>query len=287
MAQADIARRTRLRSARLAAIAALVAALAPALYGQLHRHHTTSAPPDEQQADALRAHESTLPVLDATQMRSEDRTLLQQRELEVSRAAAFYGFDISDSGWSYQQVLCHSLPDHLILSFSNDSAERGASHFMAVVPANADKVQVVTEFSHGLLPFRAAWEKSAAYLAFNHMIETDRGEHPMSAQSHWLNLGMCFVALTGKVPHVGVPTSDVAASEALAKRSGTTPIIIVEPGKSAEVRFSDVSDERQTGNWSLQFDSKGRLSKATVDTVRPISVGTSTITPLPVPVSPE
>ncbi len=276
------------RRRRIAALAVLLVSFTAASHAQFHRHRNGLPPPGQDEQDAaLRAHERTLPVLDPAQMRPEDRALLQQREVDVSRAAAFYGFDISDSHWTYQQVLCHSLPDHLILSFGSDSAEHGASHFMAVVPANGDKVQVVTEFAHGLLPFRAAWEKSAAYQAFNHMAETDRGEHALSGESHWLNLGMCFVALTGQLPHVGQPAMDLAASEALAKRNGTMPTILIEPGKSAEVRFSDVSNERQTGNWSLRFDGKGRLVKAQLDAVKPGPVTTSPILPLPTPVQPD
>ncbi|MDQ1693689.1 MAG: hypothetical protein QOH85_1224 [Acidobacteriaceae bacterium] len=255
---------------------------------QLHHHRNGPLPPGEdEQMAALDAHLSTLPLLDAGQMKPGDRELLQQRELDLSRAAAFYGLDISDSHWTYQQILCRSLPDHLMLSFQNDSAEHGASHFVAVVPANGEKVQVVTDYTHGLLPFHAAWEKSAAYQAFNHMTETDRGEHELGPESHWLSLGMCFVALTGRVPNIALPQGSVPASEALAKRNGSTPIILIDPGKEAEVRFSDVSDARQTGNWSLRFDSKGRLTKAVVDRAGPIKTKSVPMSPIIPPIQPE
>lgn len=219
-------------------------------------------------------------------MSAAARSLLQQREVDVSSAAAFYGFDISDSRWLYQQIVCRALPDHLILSFENNSVQHGASHFVAVVPANGDKVQVVTDYAHGLLPFHAAWEKSAAYEAFNHMTATDRGEQAMGPQSHWLNLSMCFVALTGHLPKVAVPKDSVEASEALAKRNGSTPIIHINPGKYAEVDFSDLSQER-TGNWQLRFDSRGRLTKARVDTVGPLKTRVVPMSPVIPPIEPE
>lgn len=229
---------------------------------------------------------ATLPVLDAGEMNAADRTLLQQREIDVSSAAAFYGFDISDSRWVYQQIVCRTLPDHLMLSFENDSAEHGASHFVAVVPANGDKVQVVTDYAHGLLPFHAAWEKSSAYEAFNYMTTTDRGEHELGPQSHWLNLSMCFVALTGHIPRVAVPKDDVAASEELTKRNGSTPIILIDPGKDAEVDFSDVSQQR-TGNWKLRFDKRGRLTKAEVDHVKPVTTLFVPMSPIIPSIQPE
>lgn len=254
---------------------------------QWHRHRNGPPPPGEdEKIAALEAHTATLPLLDAGEMSAADRSLLQQREVDVSSAAAFYGFDISDSRWVYRQIVCRTLPDHLMLSFENDSAEHGASHFVAVVPANGDKVQVVTEYAHGLLPFHAAWEKSTAYEAFNAMTATDRGEHELGPQSHWLNLSMCFVALTGHVPRVAVPKEDVAASEELTKRNGSTPIILIDPGKDAEVDFSDVSQEN-TGNWKLRFDRRGRLTKAEVDRVKPLATRVVPMSPIIPTIQPE
>jgi hypothetical protein len=254
---------------------------------QFHRHRNGPAPAsEEEKTAALEAHTSMLPVLDAGQMNTADRALLQRREVDVSSAAAFYGFDISDSRWTYQQIVCRSLPDHMMLNFENDSVEHGASHFVAVVPKNGEKVQVVTDYAHGLLPFHAAWEKSAAYEAFNRMIVSDRGEHELGPSSHWLNLGMCFAALTGHLTSVALPRQSVEASEALAKRNGSTPIISINPGKDAEVRFSDVSAAR-TDNWRLRFDNRGRLTKAEMDAVDPVKTRMVPMSPIIPAIEPE
>jgi hypothetical protein len=268
---------------------ALIVCLTSALpvLAQFHAHRNGPPPPgDEEKTAALEAQTVTLLVLDAGQMSEANRALLQQRELDVSKAAAFYGLDISDSHWTYQQIVCRALPDHLMLNFQNDSVEHGPSHFVAVVPANGDKVQVVTDYAHGLLPFHAAWEKSAAYETFNRMTAADRGEHQLGPQSHWLNLGMCFVALTGHVPRVSVPAENVEASEMLAKRNGTTPIIMIDAGKNAEVYFSDVSQPR-TGNWRLRFDNRGRLTKAELDMVGPLQTRAVPMSPVIPQIQPE
>jgi hypothetical protein len=254
---------------------------------QLHQHRNgPSIPGEEEKIAALEAHTSTLPLLDAGAMSAADRALLQQREVDVSSAASFYGFDISDSHWVYQQIVCRSLPDHMILNFENDNVEHGPSHFVAVIPANGGKVQVVTDYAHGLLPFHAAWEKSTAYETFNRMTATDRGEHALGPQSHWLNLGMCFVALTGHLPKVAVPKENVEASEALTKRNGSTPIILIDPGKDAEVDFSDVSEAR-TGNWRLRFDNQGRLTKAELNSVGSLKTRVVPMSPVILPIQPE
>jgi hypothetical protein len=266
---------------------ALCFACALPVAAQLHRHRNGPTPPgEEEKIAALQEHTSTLPVLDAGEMSAADRTRLEQREVDVSSAAAFYGFDISNSHWTYQQIVCRSLPDHMMLSFGNDSVEHGPSHFVALVPANGEKVQVVTEYARGLLPFHAAWEKSTAYEAFNRMTATDRGEHALGPQSHWLNLGMCFVALTGHLPRVAEPRESVEASEALTKRNGSTPIILIDPGKAAEVDFSDVSEAR-TGNWRLRFDNRGRLTKAELESASPLKTQVVPMSPVVPAIEPE
>jgi len=220
-------------------------------------------------------------------MTGRDRALLQRRELDVSRAAAFYGFDISDSRWIYRQVVCRSLPDHLMLSFESDGTLHGASHFTAVVPADpARKVQVVADYAHGLLPYRMPWQKTAAYEAFNRAAEEDRGERAVGPDSHWLNLGMCFVAMTGQVPQVAGEPDRVQASEALMKRHGITPIIHIRRGGGAQVEFSDLSSPR-TGNWRLAFDARGRLIRAEREMVAPLRARTIPMVPGIPPIEPE
>jgi hypothetical protein len=267
--------------------AALCFACALPAAAQFHRQHNGPPPPaEEEKVAALEAHSSALPVLDAGEMSAADRALLQQREVDVSSAASFYGFDISDSHWTYQQIVCRSLPDHMMLNFQNDSVEHGASHFVAVVPAKGDKVQVVTDYAHGLLPFHAAWEKSTAYEAFNRMTQADRGEHELGPESHWLNLGMCFVALTGHLPRVAEPRQSVEASEALVKRNGSTPVILIDPGKDAEVDFSDISGAR-TANWRLRFDNHGRLTKAELVSAGPLKTRVVPMSPVIPTIQPE
>jgi hypothetical protein len=244
-------------------------------------------PQDVEKYAALEAHTYTLPVLDAAAMSAADRERLEQRQAEVSRAAAFYGFDISDSHWSYRQIECHTLPDHLLLSFDSDSAEHGASHFVAVVPPGDGKVQVVTAYAHGLLPFRATWEKSTAYATFNRMTALDRGEHSLGPDSHWLNLAMCFTALTGHIPQVPEPMKDVGASEALVKRNGSTAIILIDAPGNAEVRFSDIAQSDRVGNWRLRFDKRGRLLQAQLDAVKPLHTRMAPLSPIIPPIRPE
>lgn len=237
-------------------------------------HNGPPVATDAEQEEALASHLVTLPVLTAAEMTEADAALLARREADVSRAAAFYGFDISDSNsWSYRQVVCRALPEHLILAFTNETSPKGPSRFVAVVPHDAGDVELVTDVSHGLLPYRPAWKSGNAYSVFNRMVEADRGERALRSNSHWLNLAMCYVALAGgTVPQVANPLDDVAASEALVKRDGSTPIIRIGDHGAADVAFSDVQQPKRTANWSLSFDREGRLKKADLSEDKPIRV---------------
>jgi hypothetical protein len=237
-------------------------------------HNGLPVPTDAEQEEALNAHLVTLPLRTAAEMTDEDAALLARREADVSRAAAFYGFDISDShSWTYQQVVCRALPEHLILAFTNQTSPKGPSRFVAVVPHDSGDVELVADVTHGLLPYRPAWKSSNAYSVFNRMVVAERGEHAVRSNSHWLNLAMCYVAVAGgTIPQVADPLDDLAASEALAKRDGSTPIIRIGDHGAADVAFSDVQQPRRTANWTLSFDRDGRLKKAQLSEDKPISV---------------
>jgi hypothetical protein len=97
---------------------------------------------------------------------------------------------------------------------------------------------------------------------------------------------MCFVALTGHAPKVAEPRESVEASEALTKRNGSTPIILIDPGKDAEVDFSDISEAR-TGNWRLRFDNRGRLTKAELDSIGPLKTRVVSMSPEIPSIQPE
>ena len=76
------------------------------------------------------------------------------------------------------------------------------------------------------------------------------------------------------------------ASEALLKRNGSTPIILIDPGKDAEVDFSDISEAR-TGNWRLHFDNRGRLTKAELESANPLKTRVVPMAPLIPSIEPE
>jgi hypothetical protein len=237
-------------------------------------HNGLPVPTEAEQEAALNAHMLTLPVRTAAEMTDEDAALLARREADVSRAAAFYGFDISDShSWTYQQVVCRALPQHLILAFTNETSPKGPSRFVAVVPHDSGDVELVADVTHGLLPYRPAWKSGNAYSVFNRMVVAEHGEHALRSNSHWLNLAMCYVALAGgTMPQVADPLDDLGASEALVKRDGSTPIIRIGDHGAADVAFSDVQQPRRTANWTLSFDRDGRLKKVDMSEDKPIRV---------------
>jgi hypothetical protein len=218
-----------------------------------------------------------LPVLSPEAMSAADAALLNAREADLSRAASFYGFDLTRTDWKYQQVLCHDFPRELILAFTNASSPRGASHFTAVIPRDGGRVQVVAGYSHGLRPFKPSWSNPGSMAVFNRMLAAERGSGSaglgaIRGSDHWLELAMCYAALTGPPPEAALETEDVAASEHLARLGAATPIIRIGDRGAADVGFSDVRDPDRVYNWTLSFDGGGKLKSADRAEARPPAV---------------
>src|SRR5579862_543833 len=47
----------------------------------------------------------------------EDRQLIQTHQKELISEAHFYGYDITTSGWTYDQTICPQLPNTLLLHY--------------------------------------------------------------------------------------------------------------------------------------------------------------------------
>lgn len=230
----------------------------------------------------------SLPVLSPDAVSGADAALLNARQADVSQAASFYGFDLASTDWKYQQVLCADFPRELILAFTNANSPRGASHFTAIIPRAGGRVQVVTGYSHGLRPFKPSWNSPGSIAVFNRMLEAERGTGAaglgaIRGSDHWLELGMCYAALTGPPPEAALETEDVATSEHLARLGAATPVIRIGDRGAADVAFSDVREPDRAYNWTLSFDGNGKLKSADRAEARPATVTHQGILP-PAPI---
>jgi hypothetical protein len=90
--------------------------------------------------------------------------------------------------------------------------------------------------------------------AFNRI----RAEEGAGASADWLGTGLCYAALAGANPQVGgmPPDADNETSTVMA------PTLTITTGGGAIVRFADISTASHPMQWSMTFDSRGKLLKA-------------------------
>lgn len=205
----------------------------------------------------------TLKQITPDQMSAADRQLVQDRQAELQQAARFYGFDLAEPGWSYQQALSPLLRNHVLLAYTNATPANRASHFVVVVPSASDeKVQVVPAFSRGLHPYLPGWQAKGSYAVFNRLLRSERGELPISQNSDWIEYAVLYLALAGRAPSVPTETDSIKANWDLSVKQGTTPVISVSKDGSATIVFTDVSDPPRSTIWKLIFDKQGQIVKA-------------------------
>jgi hypothetical protein len=204
----------------------------------------------------------SLERLDPSQMSEADYQVVSNLRAELARQASLANFDISDSGWKFQQVVCPALPDYVLLSFTHGAAENGSSRFGAALPRNNTQVRVISTYAHGLLPFQASWNRQGTFEAFNNILSEERGTLPMSHAPNWLTIALCYAELSGYSVQVLNPTPLPDTTLDTLRLDGNRPQMMIASDQSADILFSDVSHPATTTNWKLHFDRHGQMTSA-------------------------
>ena len=189
------------------------------------------------------------------QMNGADHDLAQKTQPAIRDAAQFAGIEFDKDKWSYRQLECQAIPDHLFLLFQGDSGAGDVSLFSASIPrAGKGHVRIIPVERRGFTLFSPAPVSEIAMAIFNRI----RAEEPKGPPADWLATSLCYAALTDPrleitlSPHQA-PDSDLALS--------FPPSLEVEPGGASTVRFVDAATPRQPMQWALTFDPKNQLVK--------------------------
>ena len=202
--------------------------------------------------------EHSIRVLSEAQMTASDRDLVANWESAIQEHAGFENLDFDGSSWTYQQLVCPALPNHLFLRFTRNDGTREMSMFSAAVPRNGDgRVHIVPIVRRGYSLFSPAPIGAMTIAAFNR-VRTEEGE---GASADWIGTGLCYAALAGANPQTGAPQPDSQEGAETPEAATIPPTLIVRSGGEAVIRFADVSTERPM-EWNMTFDNKGKLVKA-------------------------
>ena len=200
------------------------------------------------------------------QMTGADRELEAGAEPSIAARAGIANLEFNRGEWTYQQIVCPALPDHLLLRFTRDNGPRDQTVFTASIPRHGQgHVRVIPLIRRGYSLWSPAPVNANTIAAFNQI----RREEGVAAGHDWLETGLCYAALAGASPVVGAltPSADLSAT------SGATPGANMQrrvppfaemeiPAKGgAIVRFTDQGSVPHPTLWTMTFSPGGILLK--------------------------
>jgi hypothetical protein len=197
-------------------------------------------------------------------MTQRDRDVEADGEASIRERVSFAGLEFNEGKWSYQQIVCPALPNHVLLKFTRNNGRGDESVFTASIPRMGDgRVRIIPILRRGYSLFSPAPVNALTISAFNHI----RAEEHDAASPDWLTTGMCYAALAGAHPQAALGAED---TERESFPSGVSALLEEPVGGGSIVSFLDVAAKPQPMEWTMIFDGKGKLLKATHTAAPPI-----------------
>jgi hypothetical protein len=273
--------RFRILSAALA-IATLLAFL-PRLRAQTAAEPAPAVPDDATPANAKPVPERSVPtpfppgadpleIARSIELRSPeampeaDQVLEADTESSIAERAGYADIAFNQGKWSYQQLVCPALPNHLFLRFTRNNGAHDVSVFSVSIPRNgAGRLRIIPIERRSYSLFSPAPVNALTIAAFNRIRAEDNpdqsGQHNQANQAlSWLGTGLCYAALAGANP---LAASEGAGSGPRSFPAASAPSLEIPKQGGAIIRFTDMSATPRPMDWSLIFNGKGKLLKAT------------------------
>lgn len=192
------------------------------------------------------------------QMTARDREQAANAESSIGEHTRYTGIEFNQGSWSYQQVVCPALPGHIFLRFLRNNGIGDVSMFTASIPRGDEgRVRIIPIQLRGYSLFSPAPVNAMTLSAFNHIRAEENPDH--APVPDWLGTGLCYAALAGAHPQL--PPESPAVLNARFITDGIAMIDIPDNG-GAVISLNDVSVPTRPMTWSMTFDGRGKLLKA-------------------------
>jgi hypothetical protein len=204
----------------------------------------------------------------ADRMTPRDKEVAANAESSIAENTRYANLEFNQGSWSYDQVVCPALPQHVFLRFLRNNGVGDTSMFTASIPRGGEgRVRIIPIQLRGYSLFSPAPINAMTIAAFNKIRAEENPDHaPVSA---WLGVGLCYAALAGGHPQLPALEDDATPKKLIAEDKG---VLEVSDGGGAVMNFNDVSMPGRTMNWTLSFDRNGKLLKAGHSAAQPIRV---------------
>lgn len=219
----------------------------------------------------------------ADQMSQADQLLATDAESSIAERAGMSGLDFQQGTWSYQQVVCPALANHLFLQYTRNGGAGDVSIFTASIPRNGEgRVRIIPIRRRGYSLFSPAPINALTLSTFNHI----RAEEPEGQRAKgWLGNGLCYVALAGGHPRLPAPEAEPTPGHPV---PAIAAFLDVKNNDGEVIRFADEAAQPHPMLWSMTFTRSGRLVKAAhtpalVYSEKPVPKDGAVTEPRPVP----
>jgi hypothetical protein len=193
----------------------------------------------------------------AGEMTRKDLDLVADAESSINEHVARIGLDFNQGAWTYQQLVCPALPNHMFLRFLRNNGTGDVSVFTASIPRGGEgRVRIIPIQLRGYSLFSPAPINAITISAFNHI----RAEENPGKTPDWFGTGLCYAALAGAHPQAENLEADAANQKF---PTGVPAKLEIPLHGGAIISFMDVAATPRRMEWTMTFDRKGRLLKAT------------------------
>lgn len=204
--------------------------------------------------------ERSIQLLTPGQMSQQDRLLEADAESSIAERAGYADIAFNEGKWSYTQLVCPALPNHLFLRFTRNNGAGDVSVFSASIPRNGEgHVRIIPIQRRSYSLFSPAPINALTIAAFNRIRTEDKPADETADTPGWLGTALCYAALAGANPAAAQMDTMTGPRK---YPQASSPVLEIPSHGGATIRFTDMSAKPQPMLWSLEFNAKGRLLKA-------------------------
>ena len=207
--------------------------------------------------------ERTVEFRSADRMTENDRLLLADAQSSITEHAAFSGFDFDKTNWTFQQIMCPALPNHLFLQFMRNNGAGDVTVFSASIPRGGEgRVRIVPVLRRGYSLWSPAPINAMTISAFNHIRAEEARTDATQSGSHWVGNALCYAALAGASPQLVSPDATPAIGKPLPGLIAVMHVNVADKNQEV-IRFADTAAQPRPMEWTMTFTKQGKLVKAT------------------------